>query len=118
MLTGDCAIRGGLTLADGTAVKPVSANSLSSCGSSFDERLTLSASDSTAAFTTNSPVDSMFRSVSFLVPSCRSVGENTTTGGLALNVLKKLNGARFTTPVVPSDVTHAIGRGVTVPIMP
>ncbi len=54
--------------------------------------------------------------VSFLLPSRLFVGEKTTTGGFAPNTLKKLNGARFTTPSGEERVvTHAIGRGVTTP---
>ena len=41
---------------------------------------------------------STLSSVSFFEPSRRSVGEKTTIGGLAPKALKKLNGARFTTP--------------------
>ena len=46
------------------------------------------------------------------MPSRRRVGEKTTTGGLAPNALKKLNGARLTRPSASTVVTQAIGRGV------
>ena len=77
--------------------------------------LIFSASDATAAWTTNSPVASTLSSVSFFDPSRRLVGEKTTTGGLAPKALKKLNGARFTRPAASTVVTQAIGRGVTIP---
>ena len=53
--------------------------------------------------------------MSFFEPSRRSVGEKTTTGGLAPKALKKLNGARLTRPSRSIVVTQAIGRGVTTP---
>jgi hypothetical protein len=37
------------------------------------------------------------------------------SGGSSLNTLKKLNGAALTTPVGPTVVTQAIGRGSTKP---
>ena len=40
-----------------------------------------------------------------------STGENTTTGGLAPNALKKLKGARFTRPSPSTVVTQAIRSG-------
>ena len=55
----------------------------------------------------------MLRAVSFGVPSSRSLGQNPTIGGLAPSTLKKLNGARLTTPSGPNVVTQAMGRGVT-----
>src|SRR5262249_15427534 len=113
--TGDSANRGGFTLTDGTVRRPTYSASFSPYGSSLDDRLTCSASDATAAFTTNSPVASTFKSVSFLDPSRRRVGEKTTTGGFDPNALKKLNGARLTRPAGSTVVTHAIGRGVTTP---
>ena len=45
------------------------------------------------------------------------VGEKTTIGGFAPKALKKLNGARLMTPPDDSVVTHAIGRGLTTPVM-
>src|SRR5205823_6386761 len=83
--------------------------------SSLLVRFTRAASGAVAALRTNSPSDSRLISVSFFVPSRRSVGEKTTTGGLAPKALKKLNGAKFTTPAGESVVTQAIGRGVTTP---
>jgi hypothetical protein len=48
-----------------------------------------------------------------LVESRLSVGEKTTTGGLAPKTLKKLKGAKLITPVEDNVVTQAIGRGAT-----
>ena len=42
-------------------------------------------------------------------------GENTTTGGLELNTLKKLYGARLGLPSASRVLANAIGRG---PIAP
>jgi hypothetical protein len=51
--------------------------------------------------------------VSFFPESRLSVGEKTTTGGFAPKTLKKLNGAKLTTPEDDNVVTQAIGRGAT-----
>lgn len=42
-------------------------------------------------------------------------GEKTSIGGFMLNMLKKLNGLRFTLPSLSTELTKAIGRGATVP---
>jgi len=56
---------GGRTRSEGRVVSPVSATSDSSGPTSFDDGLTSAASPSTAALTTDSPVASTFRRVSF-----------------------------------------------------
>jgi hypothetical protein len=71
------------------------------------------ASGSSAMLTTNSPVRWMFASVSFSSPLGRRFTAITHSGGSSQSTLKKLNGAALTTPVGPTDVTHAIGRGST-----
>lgn len=63
--------------------------------------------------TTNSPVRWMLTSVSLVRPSGRLLAANMHSGGLSQNALKKLNGAALTTPVGPTVVTQAIGRGRT-----
>ena len=40
-------------------------------------------------------------------------GEKTIIGGLALNTLKKLNGLKFTLPLVSIVLANAIGLGAT-----
>jgi hypothetical protein len=37
-------------------------------------------------------------------------------GGREDTKVKQLNGARFTTPLSEREVTHAIGRGTTIPV--
>ena len=51
--------------------------------------------------------------VSFSRPSGRLLTANMQSGGSSAKTLKKLKGAAFTTPVGPSVVTQAIGRGRT-----
>ena len=61
--------------------------------------------------TTNSPVASMFTSVSFLGRSPpRIMGQKQITGGFALMTVKKLKGARLRTPWALSVETNAMGR--------
>ena len=43
----------------------------------------------------------------------RNSGEKTTMGGLALNTLKKLNGAKFACPLASVVLAKAMGRGAT-----
>ena len=112
---GTSARRGGLTLSDCNVDSPVMSTSLSSGNSILLDMLMNSACCSVEALMTNSPFASMLINVSFLPPSRFNVGENTTTGGFAPNALKKLNGAKLTTPDLDSVVTQAIGRGVTSP---
>src|SRR5436190_869083 len=112
---GDSATRGVAIDLDGAVCNSASVTSLCSLAISLDVRLTFSASEATAALMTNSPVASTLRSVSFFVASRRSVGEKTTTGGLAPKALKKLKGAKLITPPGERVVTQAIGRGVTSP---
>lgn len=84
---GTSASRGGATRREGTVAIPTSSTSLSSGGSPALVRLIASAWRSVAALMTNSPSCSMFTSVSFFFPSRESVGEITTTGGLAPKAL-------------------------------
>jgi hypothetical protein len=65
--------------------------------------------------TTNSPVRSMLIAVSFCRPSGLRLDANMHSGGSSQNTLKKENGAALTTPVGPTVVTQAIGRGSTNP---
>jgi hypothetical protein len=46
-------------------------------------------------------------------PLTRLAGEKMAIGGLALNTLKKLNGAKFGLPCSSMVLTNAIGRGAT-----
>ena len=55
----------------------------------------------------------MLITVSLTRPSGRRLAANMHSGGSSQNTLKKLNGAALTTPVGPTVVTHAIGRGST-----
>jgi len=55
----------------------------------------------------------MFSAVSLGVPSSRRPMPKATYSGSAHTALKKLNGARFTTPAPFKVVIHAIGRGTT-----
>src|SRR5438046_1121753 len=73
-----------------------------------------SAISSPTMLTTNSRVARMFAIVSF--GGLRHTGPNPTTGGSAQNALKKLNGARLSTPAADIVETNAIGRGTTEPI--
>ena len=53
-----------------------------------------------------------FSSVCFVVLSrTRRAGEKMTTGGLELNILKKLNGLRLLRPAASTVEASAIGRG-------
>ncbi len=63
--------------------------------------------------TTNSPVRWMLRNVSLSWPFGLRFAANMHSGGSSQNTLKKLKGAALTTPVGPTEVTHAIGRGST-----
>src|SRR5690625_4201916 len=66
--------------------------------------------------TTTSLVSIALYIVSLLEPSRRlSTQENITVGGSALKRLKKLKGAKFTTPSASTELTKAIGRGETAP---
>jgi hypothetical protein len=58
----------------------------------------------------------MLTVVSFGRPSGPKLAANMQSGGLSQNTLKKLNGAALTTPVAPTVVTQAIGRGSTKPV--
>ena len=47
----------------------------------------------------------------------RTDGQNRTVGGLEPTPLKKLNGARFATPLRSVVETSAMGRGTIMPVM-
>lgn len=104
--TGDSATRGGVTVSLGSAVNPISANSSTSDGNTADVAFTFSISSADARFTTNSPVASTFRRLSFLVTDV-----NCTIAGFTDATVKKLYGARFAVPSTERVDTHAIGRG-------
>ena len=71
---------------------------------------------STTALMTNSPVASIFASVSFAFQSARRDMPKTTVGGECAIALKNENGARFATPSADTVDTSAIGRGTTTPV--
>jgi hypothetical protein len=87
-------------------VSPVSAYSLTSGATVAELRFIASSSASVASEHVNSPVASTLRSVSL-----RPVEENITIGGESLTALKKLYGARFTTPDGLTELIQPMGRG-------
>src|SRR5436190_10763007 len=111
-LIGDAARRGGFTSAEGSVLRPDSSSSLTLWGSSRAPMMTASMSSGTTTLTTNSPVSSMFRHVSFFEPSRFVATAIEITGGSEETPLKKLKGARFVTPSRESVVTKAMGRGM------
>src|SRR5207247_695784 len=79
-----------------SGVRPLAANSSTSGGNSCEQTFIWAANSSDTTLTTNSPVASILRSVSFLPPSLpRIMGEKQTTGGLALMPVKQLIGQRL-----------------------
>src|SRR5207249_3348305 len=80
MLMGASATRGACTFTPGAAVRPVNANSSTSGGYSPEVRFICSARASSTMLTTKSRVYSIFRTVSFLLPS-RRPEENAKVGG-------------------------------------
>tara|TARA_B100001167_G_C16471980_1_gene168309 strand:+ start:70 stop:456 length:387 start_codon:yes stop_codon:yes gene_type:complete len=64
-----------------------------------------------AKLQTNSPVDSQFVTVSFTPWGWRPLLANITIGGSLATPLKKLYGARLTTPSLSTVLTHPIGLG-------
>jgi hypothetical protein len=58
----------------------------------------------------------MFVKVSFGLPA-RCPIEIISMGGAVDTALKKLNGARLLVPSGATELTHAIGRGITIPSM-
>ena len=118
MLTRDSLTRGGFTRSLGTGVSPDFSNSSTSGGNSAEQMFIRSAISSDTTFTTNSPVASMLRIVSFLAPSLsRTMGQNSIVGGLALTPVKKLKGARLRIPSTFTVETNAMGRGTMTPII-
>src|SRR5271154_849389 len=66
---------------------------------------------------TNSPVSRILTKLSLSVtPSDRGCIVSETLGGLRLTTVKKEIGARLATPVLDNVLTHAMGRGMTLPI--
>ena len=109
--TDALATRGARTTADGAAATPNRSNSLSSKPNIAEVAFMTSASAADTVFTTNSPVDSMFRRVSLGEPSRWFTGQNSNVGGRAQTPWKKLNGARLATPETETVLTQAMGRG-------
>src|SRR5699024_1090068 len=66
---------------------------------------------------TTSFVSIALYNVSLLDPLRKlSTQEKITVGGCALKRMKKLKGAKFTTPLASIELTKAIGRGETAPV--
>src|SRR5215471_21512448 len=114
MLMRDSFTRGGLTTRLGTGVSFACWNSSTSGAKSAEHTFIASAMSSPTMLTTNSRVARTFVMVSFA--GSRQTGQKPTTGGSAQNALKKLNGARLSTPAGDTVETNAIGRGTTAPI--
>src|SRR5947208_10245473 len=100
---GDSATRGARTTWLGAGVKPESANSSTSGGTSAAVALAAGAMESLTTLTTNSPVSSTLRRVSLRrvgsIPwVARRAGQNNSVGGADPTPQKKLNGARLGTP--------------------
>src|SRR3954451_21000432 len=106
---GASATRGGFTIRDGPAISPARSISFTSGENGADDRFTAPACRFVARFATNSPVASMLRWLSL-----RDVLEKPTIGGLSQKALKKLYGARFTTPAGSTVEIQPIGRGATI----
>src|ERR1700720_3593128 len=106
--TGERFTRGGLTAIDGAISRCARSPSLTSAPTSADVRLICSRKSQVVRLCTNSPLSSA------LVCEClRPALENITNGGRLETALKKLYGARFTTPVRLIVDIHPIGRGTT-----
>ena len=90
-------------------------NSLSSYFKGAAVSLISSILNSSVICTTNSFVFSIFIAVSLRLPLllCAAIA---IIGGLLFTTLKKLNGAPFKLPFSSSDVTNAIGLGITEPL--
>src|SRR5688572_20902683 len=95
---GTSANLGGATDVDGESDSPSISASLTSEGYSAELACSGSRNASFAMFTTNSPVASILRAVSFSTPA-RSVMLMPIMGGLVDRNVKALNGARFTVPL-------------------
>ena len=65
---------------------------------------------------TYSPVSRMLCAVSFQTPALRPT-LIASIGGFCETKVKALNGARLSTPLADRLVTHAIGRGTTMPVI-
>src|SRR5258706_6591094 len=107
-------LRGGLTNADGTAVRPATANSSTSGPNSIADRFICSRLSSLTRLTTNSPDRENLRPVSVGSACDRCRMEKPTTAGSSPKALKNENGAALVRPASSSVETHAIGRDVTV----
>src|SRR5215831_5762605 len=106
--TGDRATRGGRTCREAVISSPACSGSLTSGPNSAELAFTSSRRSNVAMLATNSPVCSAFRCESFRVAL-----EKMTTGGWLDTRLKKLYGARLTTPAGLSVEIQPIGRGTT-----
>ena len=96
--------------------RPSTATSLTSGAYSIALRCTFSIISSSAMLTTNSPVAWMLRPVSFSTPALRPTLMPTIGGAFETKVNAE-NGARFTCPPGDTVVTHAMGRGTTMPVI-
>src|SRR5688572_793990 len=88
-------------------------NSSTSGGTLALEATTCSRCSQVAMFTTNSPVCSMLETVSFSPCAVRPQLAYITKVGFVATRLKKLYGARLTTPAALMLLIHPIGRGTT-----
>ncbi|MNT72120.1 hypothetical protein D3C72_2106900 [compost metagenome] len=74
--------------------------------------------DSSTTLTTNSPEASRLTRVSFFSASGpRRMGQKAIVSGFDATTVKKLKGARLSTPSGLRVETKAIGRGSTVPMI-
>src|SRR5882757_7249772 len=106
--TGERFTRGGLTAIEGAISRCAMSASLTSTPTSADVILICSRNSQVVRLWTHSPL------VSALVCEClRPALENITNGGRLATALKKLYGARFTTPLRLMVEIHPIGRGTT-----
>src|SRR5215468_10539591 len=106
--TGDRATRGGRTCREAVISSPACSGSLTSGPNSAEVAFTSARRSNVAMLATNSPVCSALR-----CESLRVALEKMTTGGWLETRLKKLYGARLTTPAGLSVEIQPIGRGTT-----
>jgi hypothetical protein len=103
---GLAATRGARTIRDSAISRPACSNSLAPCGSGAEESFIASRRSQVARFQTNScaaPAN---------VAECFGPWlENASMTGASHTALKKLYGARFTSPSGPVVEIHPTGRG-------
>ena len=104
-------MRGGFTVCEGSACRPKRSSSLTSGGSDSPQACIFAAIASSLMCTTNSPLARMFAAVSFSRPSLSRLIDSITIGGSSPSMLNIEKGAALATPLAPSVVTRAIGRG-------